>query len=138
MTFFRYILIQIVAYGIDVGVFLIIFKFEVLGPVAANFAGKLVAGAFAFVAHRGFTFQAVRGTSGWRQATRYLALLALNVALASFALMACLPWIEPPALAKLAADLFCVLLTYWLSRRFVFVMLVGGRRQSGAPRILPP
>lgn len=118
-VFSRYVGVQVLAYGIDMGGFLLLVWLG-LGPVWANVPAKIAAGAFAFLAHRHLTF-AVHGRGGaGGQALRYALLLALNVPLASAVLALLLPWIAPPAAAKFVADVICVLLTFLASRHFVF------------------
>ena len=121
MTFIRYIATQLLAYAIDMGGFLLMLHLGLLSPVAANAGGKIAAGLFAFVTHRHFTFRAGAGEDRMRQAVRYFALLALNVPLSSGVLAVVLLWVHPPAAAKLIADALCVMITYWLSKTFVFV-----------------
>ncbi len=121
MTFVRYVVIQLLAYAIDMGGFLLMLHAGLLAPVAANAVGKIAAGLFAFVAHRHFTFRAGAGADRMRQAVRYFALLALNVPLSSGVLAAVLIWIHQPAAAKVVADALCVLITYWLSKTFIFI-----------------
>jgi len=118
-VFSRYVGVQLLAYVIDMGSFLLGVALG-LGPVWANVPAKLLAGAFAFVAHRRVTFR-VHGQAGaGSQLLRYGLLLALNVPLSSGLLALLLPWIGPPALAKLVADVICVALTFVASRYLVF------------------
>lgn len=121
MRFVRYVMVQLVAYGLDMGGFLLLITWLAMEPVTANIIGKVLAGLFAFVAHRSFTF-GVAGTSGTRQqALRYFTLLALNIPLSTL-LLSVLLWLIPFAVvAKFIADVVLVLLTYWLSKRFVFL-----------------
>ena len=125
MTFVRYVAVQLVAYAIDLGVFVLLFHGAIAGPITANVLAKIAAGAFAFYAHRGYTFR-VEGTERIRlEAARYALLLALNVPLAS-ALLALLMLVLPSAtLSKIAADVICVGLTFALTKHGVF---------GGAPR----
>ena len=118
-TFGRYVAIQLIAYAIDLGFFLVLTAVEV-GPVVSNGAAKIAAGLFAFTAHRRVTFgvHSQPGLAG--QGLRYGALLAVNVPLASGVLALLLHWIHMPTLAKFIADVVCVLLTFSVSQRFVF------------------
>lgn len=119
MTFARYLAVQVAAYAIDFGVFLLLLGAGT-GPIAANVAAKLGAGAFAFVLHRAFTFR-VAGRSGVAgEALRYALLLALNVPLTS-GLLALLLLVLPHApAAKLLADVVGVGVTFLLTRHAVF------------------
>lgn len=120
MTFIRYTTIQLLAYGIDMGLFLIVLQSGLTGPINANVLAKLAAGIFAFVAHRSFTFRVSENTAIRQQAIRYFLLLALNVPVASATLALLLVWIAEPVAAKFIADIVCVALTYGLSKYFIF------------------
>jgi putative flippase GtrA len=124
--FSRYVGVQLAAYAIDMGVFLLLSRW--LPPLAANVVAKVAAGALAFVLHRRLTFAGRAHGAAAPQLLRYGLLLLANVPIASLALWALLPWLAPPALAKFVADVACVVLTFALSRQLVFT----------APRARPP
>lgn len=120
MSFARYVAVQLVAYAIDLGVFLLLLHGAATGAVAANVAAKVAAGAFAFVAHRMFTF-GVRGRDHIPgQMLRYAILLALNVPLATLLLVAFSWLVSNLVIAKILADVACVGLTFLLVRHGVF------------------
>ena len=126
MTFARYVAVQLAAYAIDMGSFLLLLQFGAWGPVGANVVAKIAAGGFAFFAHRAFTFRVEGRERMAGEALRYGILLALNVPVAS-ALLAVLLFVIPhPAIAKFAADVVCVGLTFLLTRHAVF----GGTRRA--------
>jgi len=135
--FLRYVLVQVVAYGLDMGSFLLLVGGA--GPLLANVIAKVLAGTFAFFAHRHITFRLIAEPAGQsqtgrvqsgpsqtghnqpgRQAVRYAMLLAANIPLASLLLLAVLVLVPVPVIAKFIADVICVGLTYWLSRHLVF------------------
>jgi len=120
MTFFRYLLIQVVAYGIDMGIFVTAIEAEMFTPFGANILGKLAAGTFAFVAHRHFTFRSGSQQPQHQQAIRYVMLLAMNVPLSSAALWMTLAVMKSTVLAKVLADAICVAITFWTSKTYVF------------------
>jgi len=121
MTFVRYVAIQLLAYGIDMGLFMIVLHSGTAGPILANVLAKIAAGIFAFIVHRSFTFRVSdNNTAMIKQAIRYFPLLVLNVPVASGILALLLVWITQPVAAKLIADVVCVALTYWLSKHLVF------------------
>lgn len=119
MTFIRYGAIQLMAYALDMGAFLLFIALLEGHPVLANIAGKGVAGVFAFFLHRHFTFQATRGSSK-AQAVRYFSLLAINIPVASVLFSVGLYVVDSPAPVKFVCDVICVALTYWISKLFVF------------------
>jgi putative flippase GtrA len=122
MTFLRYLLIQIFAYGIDMGTFLFILHFDLAGPIIANICSKLAAGSFAFVAHRRYTFNVAESGFAGRQAIRYFIVLATNVPVASAMLVFILIWVPLPVVAKFLSDIVMVALSYVLSKKFIFNM----------------
>jgi putative flippase GtrA len=117
-VFSRYLGVQVVAYGIDMGGFLLLSI--VWPPLPANVASKIAAGIFAFIAHRRITFKVHGDGDGHKQLLKYALLLGLNIPLSSGLLAVLLHWISPAALAKLISDVACVGLTFLLSRHFVF------------------
>lgn len=120
MQFVRYVLVQVLAYGVDMGAFIVLLQSLDLDPLVANLIGKILAGLFAFAVHRSFTFGLDKAGT-LQQAVRYFTLLALNIPL-SAAVLAAMLWVIPLAIvSKLAADVVCVFLTYWLTKRFVFL-----------------
>ncbi|WP_246883031.1 GtrA family protein [Pseudomonas sp. Tri1] len=107
------------AYALDMGTFVLLMTLFQDHPVLANIAGKGVAGVFAFFLHRHFTFQSSHRSSK-AQAVRYFSLLAINIPLASALLSAGLYFVNSPAPVKFVSDVACVVLTYWISKLFVF------------------
>lgn len=120
MTFMRYLLIQVFAYGIDMGAFLLLIQFDLVGPIIANIFSKLAAGCFAFVAHRRYTFNVASSGFAGKQAVRYFIVLAANVPVASAILVFILIWVPLPVLAKFLSDILMVALSYVLSKKFIF------------------
>jgi putative flippase GtrA len=120
MTVLRYLAIQVIAYGIDMGSFLFTLHLGLGGPIAANIIAKLAAGGFAFAAHRSFTFGVAGNDLIGRQAVRYFLLLAVNVPVASAILAVMLQWISTEAIAKFLSDVVCVAFSYGLSKYFIF------------------
>lgn len=120
MTFVRYVAIQLLAYGIDMGLFLIVLKSGLSDPIVANVIAKLAAGIFAFVVHRTFTFRVESNSATKHQAIRYFLLLALNVPIASAVLAIILILFAEPAVIKFISDIVCVALTCGLDKHFVF------------------
>ena len=120
MRFARYVGVQAVTYGLDMGLFLFLFALAGMGAVAANVFAKICAGVFAYLAHRYFTFEVAREGKHGRQAVLYVALWSLNVPFATGLLALFLVLGMPTVVAKVIADVVCVGLNYWLSRNYVF------------------
>lgn len=121
MRFLRYLIVQVLAYGIDMGGFIFLSTYLHVHPLAANVASKILAGVVAFVAHRGFTFRLSGTDRKGEQAVRYFVLLGLNVPMSAAILWLMLHVIPHNVLAKFVTDVMCVFLTYWLSKKFVFL-----------------
>jgi len=121
MKFFRYISIQLLAYVVDMGGFLLMLYFLALNPIVANIMGKLVAGIFAFTAHRNITFKSNHKKDKKAQALRYGMLFMLNIPLSSALFVVMLYCLPITVLAKFIADVACVFFNYWISKSFVFV-----------------
>jgi putative flippase GtrA len=119
-TFARYLAVQVAAYGVDMGGFLLCTSVLGWPPGWANVLAKAAAGMFAFACHRSFTFSGASAGSSHGQAVRYFAVLALNVPLSSGVLLLLLHWIPMAPAAKFAADVVVLAFTYWVSKRFVF------------------
>jgi putative flippase GtrA len=120
MMFVRYLGIQLLSYGIDMGLFLVVLNSGLTGPITANVIAKLAAGTFAFLVHRAFTFRVTGQAGASRQAVLYCLLLALNMPLASVMLSVLLVWVSDEVVAKFLADVLCVSLTYAMSKHFIF------------------
>jgi putative flippase GtrA len=134
MRFVRYLTVQVVAYGLDMGGFLFFLHLAGFGPLISNVLGKVLAGLFAFFAHRAFTFKVSGAAAQPAQLLRYFLLLALNIPLSSLVLAVLLQVMEAPVLAKFATDVICVFLNYWLSKQYVFTRpATASRQREGAP-----
>ena len=125
MIFIRYVLIQVIAYILEMGVFIILIKSSLLGLLFANVGAKLTAGISAFVMHRKFTFKSDQSGSLEKQAIRYFLLLSINIPISSAVLSLIFGWIGSPELAKFISDLICLVLTYIVSKKLVFIRSVG-------------
>jgi putative flippase GtrA len=121
MKFFRYIMIQLFAYVIDMGSFLLMLSFLALNPIVANIIGKLAGGIFAFIAHRNITFKSNHKKDKAAQARRFFMLSMLNIPLSSMLLLVLLKCVPYAVLAKFMADVSCVFFNYWVNKTFVFV-----------------
>ena len=120
MTLGRYLLVQIVAYAIDLGTFELLLLSGFAAPVVANLVAKLPAGAFAFVAHRRFTFEAHGSGRAPMEAARYFTLLCVNAPVSSLILAGLLHVVPSATVAKIAADVISVGLTFLLTKHLVF------------------
>lgn len=135
MHYLRYLGVQGAGYALDMGSFLLLTALG-LHPLASNIFGKVVSAAFAFVAHRTFTFGNATGAQGQRsdmlrQALRYGGLVLFNIPLSSGVLALMLALVPlPQAANKFLADVSCIAITYWLTRRFVFTKTVSGSTAS--------
>lgn len=124
----RYVLIQVLAYGLEFAAFWLVLRLggeALVGP--ANVAGKALAGLFAFVAHRLFTFPGEQRRGVAAQAALYVGSLALNAALGTLLLLGLLQLGLPAAPAKLVSDTVMIVLTFLVSRHVIFARREDGR-----------
>jgi putative flippase GtrA len=121
MQFLRYLIVQGAAYGLDMGGFVLLFTYLSINPLVANLVGKVLAGLFAFAAHRKFTFVVSRNGNAVQHSVRYFTLFVLNIPLSSIVLIVASCMIPVGVVAKFIADMLCVFITYGLSKRFVFI-----------------
>ena len=121
MQFVRYLLVQVLAYGLDMGGFILLFAHFDIEPLLANIVSKIIAGVFAFFVHRHFTFGVAETGTKVQQGVRYFALLAINIPLSALILGFVLWVITMAVAAKLFADMIYVVLSYWLIKRLVFI-----------------
>ena len=98
-------------------------------PIVANVFGKIAAGCFAFIAHRNFTFQSNDAWSRDRQAFRYFFLLALNVPISSGILSLFLIPVGAAGIAKVLSDSVCILISYLVSKKFIFTQFPHPNRR---------
>ena len=120
MMFIRYIFVEILAYIVDMGGFLLMLKLGIFEAVAANILDKFAAGIFAFIANRNFTFCSNDNVDLNKQAIRYFVVLALNIPFSTGILSLFLLWINEPAIAKLLADGIGVALSFIICKKFIF------------------
>lgn len=126
MKFILYSFIQLIAYGIDMGGFLLLTHFGFLGPLPANISSKIAAAGFAFTMHRNVTFYTEHKKDKKAQAVRYITLCLVNIPLSSTLLLILLHYIPIAFVAKFIADVACVFFNYTINRYFIF----NPRRES--------
>lgn len=130
MRFVRYLMVQLVGYGLDMGCFILLITYFSIDPIPANIVGRLVSGVFAFFIHRRFTFGEAENGPKVQQAARYFTLMVVNLPISSLILSATLWMIPVATVAKFVADVMGVFLTYWLTKRFVFLGGGAARKES--------
>ena len=123
MMFIRYVTIQLLAYVLNMGGFLLILKVGIFGPVIANIIGLSASGIFAFIVHRNFTFCSNEPEDKNRQAIRYFVGLALYIPFSIGVLSFLLIWIKEPGIAKFLADVIGVGISYLISKKLIFTKL---------------
>lgn len=120
IQFARYLLVGVVTYGVDIGVFLLLFDLLEIDLLMANMVSKVIAGVFSFLVHRVFTFSVNAVGGSTQQAVRYFTLLVLNIPLSSLILY-CVMWIIPLEIAaKILSDVLLVLISFAQSKFIVF------------------
>lgn len=120
MQFIRYLLVQVIAYGIDMGGFILLSIIFKMDPLISNSISKFFAGLFAFYSHRKFTFDARDKATNRQQFFRYFLLLALNVPISSLILKIVLFGVPSAVTAKFISDIVGIFFTYLFSKYYVF------------------
>lgn len=115
-----YILVQCVAYGIDIGSFYVLNHSIIPDVLIANVLGKAIAGIFAFIVHRYVTFFAAEREPIVFQIAKYTAAIIANSILASFLLVAINLVLPNVLISKLISDVISVGLSFVIAKRFVF------------------
>ena len=121
MTFVRYILVQVIAYILEMSFFMLQIKWGLASLLFSNINAKIFAGVFAFFIHRRYTFKSNQFGPARCQGIKYFLLLALNIPASSATLGLTLLWIQRPEMAKFISDIACFLFTYAISKKLVFV-----------------
>ena len=117
-SFIAYVVVQLLAYCIDFGTFVLLMDRLQSSSILANAVGKINACVFAFYMHRWFTFSST-GAIG-AEATRYATLAVLNTAAASALLWLLLAAIPGAVVAKVISDVIFITATFAIARIFVF------------------
>ncbi|WP_038364544.1 GtrA family protein [Bosea sp. UNC402CLCol] len=115
-----YVLVQLIAYGLDIGTFALLVERLGTAPLPANICAKGVAGCFAFCTHRYVTFGGAAEAGVGGQALRYVLLLAANSLASSALLVLFLHAMTSLVVAKIAADVILIAVSFSLSKWVVF------------------
>ena len=118
-AFLRYNLVQIVAYGIDLGTFTVLAGDTKPSLVLANFVSRVAAGCFAFWAHKHFTFKRSQSQDTKRELGHYAILLFATWPVSS-TILVLLNSFMPAVAAKIIGDAICVGLSFLATRYVVF------------------
>ena len=119
-VYVRYAAIQLIAYGIDMALFLALLYTGLFNALLSNAISKIVAAIFSFVLHRIFTFYLTDDKKVSGQAVRYFLLLGINVPISS-AVLSVVLLIDLPLIAKkFISDVIVVYFSFVLSKNWVF------------------
>ena len=113
-----YVCIQCAAYIVDFGTFMLVGNYAPV--VLANISGKMLAGGFAFVAHRYGTFLTRTPEHVAAQAAKYIIVLSLTTVLSSGLLRLAQYSVADLRMAKLGADTLTICISFLIAKRFVF------------------
>lgn len=120
MLIFRYVIVQGSAFAIDFSIFFILNTFTLTTPIMSNLLAKVVAGCFGFYFQRGYVFQASQSSLIAFQAVRFISILVMNNLLQIIVMAILNIFLASPVLAKIVADVSCILLSYFAARYFIF------------------
>lgn len=115
--FFIYVGVQILAYALEMGTFIIARALE-YNLILSNSCAKFLALVVAFVLHRHVTFSSTT-QSAFQQGANYFVLFLFNVSAAT-GLLWLLKNYMPETAAKFISDTVLIVLSFALARLFVF------------------
>lgn len=119
--FFKYTLIQVLAYAAELSVFVSLVKFVALhNIILANICAKLTAGLIALTLHKYITFKSADSKRVGYEIVTYFSVLAMNMLLSSFILVAMLYFIKHLVVAKVMTDVLTLGLSFLLTKHVVF------------------
>lgn len=119
---FRYLIVAVIVYVIDMGGYIGFIKVG-FTPVFANVLIKLFATGFGFFAHRYFTYQ-IKDTIGIsRHALKYFTTVVLYIPISSVLLYLVLMVLPYPVYAKFGCDMILFVIVYWLTSKFIFLKI---------------
>jgi len=117
----NYILIQLVSYALNMGIFIVLNSFSFLNPVVSNILGKSLSSIFSFIGHRQITFRLQSEKYKHTQFFRYFILLISNVFVASVLLSFSLLFVDNVILAKFGIDVILFFLNFWIGKKWIFI-----------------
>jgi putative flippase GtrA len=120
MTLIKYLTVQVLAYFIDMGIYIFLVSMLFISPFFANIISKFIAGIFAFIIQRRFTFRVPANYRMCKQAALYFLVLIINIPVASAILILILNFISDAVLAKFLSDIACIGISYLLSKNIIF------------------
>ena len=117
----NYILIQLVSYALDMGIFIVLDSLGFLNPVVSNILGKFISSIFSFIGHRQITFRLGSKKYKHTQFLKYIYLLISNIVLASVLLSYSLLFVDNVILAKFGIDVILFFLNFWIGKKWIFI-----------------
>jgi len=118
-TFIKYNFIQVLAYGLELGLFFLVLSLGANMLVVANVFAKIVAGICTFLSHKYYTFRKRSSERIFGEALAYFALLGANTFFSSYLLVLFTNYL-PAGYAKPLADIICVGINFILTHTVVF------------------
>lgn len=115
-----YIGVQIIGYLVDLACFMALVQLEAWPIIWSNYGAKTISGTTTFFLHRYFTFPDGRSEPLGGQALKYYTLLIINAQVNTLFLLGVDFLIDHVLLSKLIAEGASFLLSYLISKRFVF------------------
>jgi len=118
MYLFRYMIVGGLAYFLEVLFFVVICYILHSNIILINIVVKILASIFAFKAHQKFTFNNVG--EGVSQKYKYVSLLIFMMIFSSVFIYFALLLFNTPIYAKVISDIAAVLVSFGLSKLWVF------------------
>lgn len=115
-----YVAVQVIGYLADLACFMGLVQLEAWPIIWSNYTAKAISGTTTFLLHRYFTFPEGRHEPVARQAIKYYTLLFINTQFNTLFLLGMNALIDHVFVAKLIAEGASFVLSYLVSKRFVF------------------
>lgn len=119
-TMFRYIVVAVLAYVVDIGVFSLLHHSGVAGVTVSNVIGKIATAIFGFFAHRRVTFQKTGRDGMAKEAVKYFTVVILYTPFTTGLLLLLIPVSPNVTIAKIIADCVGVVASFAISKLFIF------------------
>ena len=116
----RYLMVGVLIYTIDMLSFVFSFYLLGLNELIANGFAKILAGILGFLLQKKFTFKINKNKDNAIQKYRYITLLFSTVLISVFLFYFILMIIRNPVVAKFISDILIVILSFLISKQWVF------------------
>jgi putative flippase GtrA len=126
MLLIRYLIVAGLAYGIDLGGFILLLGLN-YSPFVSNILVKVVAAIFGFFGHRYFTYVVTDNQDMSKHAIKYFGLALFYTPVSSIFLYLLMTIFPNPVYAKLMTDISLFVLMFWITSKYAFTKSNEGK-----------